>query len=122
MAKTQNTARRSTGMGSKAPTDAEKVAFAATSPLSRIIPLNHGLHCRIANPLNGKNMHLSTSSDEFNALLAELGSLGMRDRLISEMTVFANTFDDSAWPEVLARVTADGGPLGVSAGVPSEAT
>jgi hypothetical protein len=101
-------------MGSKAPTDAEKVAFAATSPISRIIPLNHGLHCRLANPLTMKNVHLSTSSAEFDALLTQLGSLGMRDRLISEMTVFADTFNDSAWPEVLARVTADGGPLGVA--------
>ena len=105
------TARRSTPKMGKALTDADKVTLAASSPVRRVIPLNDGRHCYLADPTTGRNRHLATDSAEFDDLVAKLADLGLRARLTAEVTEYATCWPDSAWPGVLARLTGANGAL-----------
>lgn len=100
------TARRSSPQLGKNATPEQVVAGAATSPFDRLVSLNGGRHCYLANPLTGANMHLATDSDEFAAVVAELSALGLGDRLRAEMTAFAEQRPTSVWPSVLERLDA----------------
>jgi hypothetical protein len=111
MPSSSKTARRSTPKMGKSLTDADKVELASSSPIRRIIPLNDGRHCYLADPLTGANKHLATNSHEFISLVATLARLGLRDRLAAELSDFAARWPDSAWPEVYANLTADDGAL-----------
>jgi hypothetical protein len=100
------TARRSSPQLGKAATPEQLCAAAASSAMRRITPLNGGKHCRFANPVTGKNMHLSTSSDEFDTVVAELAPLGLGARLRSELDTLAQTYPASPWPATRDRLVA----------------
>lgn len=109
---TSKTARRSSPkLGANASPE-DRIAAAATSGSTRITPLNGGKHCYVSNPVTGKNPHVATNSAAFDEIMAELGAVpAMRARLLDEMNEYAARWPTSEWSNVVARLTATGGPL-----------
>lgn len=82
--------------------DDQAISQALNGEYNTIIPLNGGLNAYVRHPLNGRTVHCATRSDKFVALLREMRTLGIGDRIDRELEQMAT--NSNAWAEALAYV------------------
>lgn len=98
--------KRKPAPGRKAERKEESVALSVlNSPYNMLIPLHGAAHVWLTHPVSRKTHHLSTTSPEFFAVIAELFELGVGERIMRELNEFAAKIDP-AWANVAAAVTA----------------
>ena len=80
----------------------EEIAIqsAANSNHHVMVPLYNAEHVYFKNPLTGKDHHMSTSSEAFAEMAYELSGKGLGDKIISDLTFFANNYD-TKWNNVI---------------------
>lgn len=91
-------------------TPEQVVTASAGSGISRIIPLNNGLHCYFSDPRDGRNHHLRTDSSKFVELYRELSGLGLERKLDEEISALCVSYPNSSWPAVAKSLTTPAEP------------
>lgn len=98
-AKTSKTARASVRAGS----GSGKNADSSWGENGIIIPCNRGLHAYVRTR-DARNLHMSTSTDEFITLTVELDKGSGRVR--RELVAFTERYPDHVWGDILTRFDA----------------
>ena len=85
----------------------EQIAIESTknSNYNLLIPMADAKYVRVRNPLTGKDPHFSTTDTALYDLLADLSNKGLKEKIQSELTSFAQNYN-SAWSDV-ANLFAD---------------
>lgn len=83
----------------------EEIAIqsAINSAYNVIVPMVDAKYAYIKHPILQKTLHFSTDSDGFFSTILELSQKGLREKLRSEITNFAENIDIK-WFDVLERL------------------
>lgn len=79
------------------------IQSAMTSHYTTLIPGYKAQNVRIKNPLTGKDPLFSTSDPAFYELFYELAQLGLKDKMMNEIEIFAATIDPD-WQAVYSSL------------------
>ena len=69
-----------------------------------LIPLNHGKHAYVRNLINGKTIHMSTSSDAFVEEIRALATAGHATKIRTEIQALAAASPADGWDATEKRL------------------
>lgn len=83
--------------------EVNRILSTLTSPYNIMIPLFAAEHVWLTHPVTRELRHLSTRSEEFLAVMADLFEIGVGERVLRELNEFAANIDPS-WTAVADKV------------------